>query len=72
MNVYVDRESKTVFPHDDKYYVKATFSIVGDDGLEEVRVKSLLVSDDPLMSWEEVERKALEAIDAYEALLTGA
>jgi len=40
--------------------------------MEEVRVKSLLVSDDPLMSWEEVERKALEAIDAYEALLTEA
>ena len=69
MNVYVDRELKTVFSHDDKYYVKATFFIVGDDGLEEVRVKSLFVSDDPLMSWEEVERKALEAIDAYEELL---
>ncbi len=72
MNIYTDRELKTVFLHDDKYYVKATFSIVGYDGLEEVRVKSLLVSEDLSTSWEEVETKALEAIDAYEALLTEA
>ncbi len=72
MNIYTDRELKTVFLHDNKYYVKATFSIVGDDGLEEVRAKSLLVSEDLSASWEEVETKALEAIDAYEALLTEA
>jgi len=72
MNVYVDRELKTVFLHDNKYYVKATFSIVGYDGLQEVRVKSLLVSEDLSASWEDVEAKALEAIDEYETLLTEA
>ena len=72
MNVYIDREQKKVFLHNNKYYVNAKFIIVDDDGMEEVRVKSLLVSEDLSESWEEVERKALGAIDAYEELLTEA
>ena len=72
MNVYIDREQKKVFLHNNKYYVKAKFIIVDDDGMDEVRDKSLLVSEDLSESWEEVERKALEAIDAYEELLTEA
>jgi hypothetical protein len=72
MNVYVDREQRKVFLHNNKYYVNAKFIIMDDDGIEEVRYKSLLVSEELSESWEEVERKALEAIDAYEELLTEA
>jgi hypothetical protein len=72
MNVYIDREQRKVFLHNNKYYVNAKFIIVDDDGIEEVRYKSLLVSEDLSESWEEVEHKALEAIDAYEELLTEA